>query len=85
MAEIYEVKVCKNCPIVNNECLLHFRGGRPPCGMVAEEKFHNLQQLKIEITAVAHDMEVDSKKDCGIELDYYINRLLKLSIDCLVR
>lgn len=43
------------------------------------KRVNNQQQLKSEIAAVVHDMKVDSKKVCGVELDYYIARLIKLS------
>ena len=38
---------------------------------------HN--KLQVEIAAIAHDMEADSKKICGIEIDYYLGRLRQLS------
>lgn len=66
MSEIYEVNVCNGCPIANTgECFLHFHGGRPPCGMVAEENFHSLQQLKDGIAALIEWYDIP--KELAIE------------------
>jgi hypothetical protein len=34
--------------------------------------------LETSISGIVHDIEVDSNKVCGVELDYYLGRLRQL-------
>jgi hypothetical protein len=78
MALEYDKYGCHQC-VLKSECDNVSPAHKPPCSKLADKNFNSIQQLKSEIAAVVHDMEVDSKKVCGVELEYYLNRLRQLS------
>ena len=65
MKEIYQFKGCEKCPAINEFCscfsILH--GGRPPCGMFAEENFNSLQQLKTDNEFTGRNVQNGTEKD----------------------